>query len=314
MAYKYKALDLPYSEQSTLSDYIENFNTSQRSIDYTALNEYIEDDTVLNQKILQRIINDIDTMQQYWDNDVLQELSDDKDTFQHWIDNFAKTPTVWVNSASHIYSKNDIVTTSDNNGCYYLCLKDCTGSVSLPTIIEGSNEYWAVFYSQGHQGQSVWDLNYRGRFDWNSITYNADDIVYILNPRDASFYVCTSTVSYNTENSPASDTSHWVFLFKVNIPSLMILDEGVTIHRLYPTNLLYPTTSLYPTNTEVISDEYNKFFGVKSTQLDEGVYLADFFDTYNNEQADIQSVTSLTRIGQQDIATWLQNLIDTYNL
>ena len=43
MAYKYKALDLPYSEQSTLSDYIENFNTLRRSIDYTALNEYIED-------------------------------------------------------------------------------------------------------------------------------------------------------------------------------------------------------------------------------------------------------------------------------
>ena len=141
-----------------------------------------------------------------------------------------------------------------------------------------------------------------------------DDIVYVINTYDVSFFACTQDIEYDVNITPSEDEDHWLLLFNVDIPALKILDEQPIILKLYPSNLLYPSLTLYPTETEIISENENKFFGTKSTKLFNNTYLADFFDMYINEQADIQSKTSLTRIGLQSIAEWIQDFVDEYNL
>ena len=42
MAYKYKALDLPYSEKSEFNTYRGNYDIAQQNIDFSGLENYIE--------------------------------------------------------------------------------------------------------------------------------------------------------------------------------------------------------------------------------------------------------------------------------
>ena len=344
MAYKYKALDLPYSEQAEFNNYASNYNLPMQEIDFEGLADYENSDDVLNAHVLNRINDDIDTMQEHWDEDILNDLHNKYNLFQSWIDNMASVARTWSNSSSELYYKNDIVVTSPNNGAYYICLQDCNGSQSLPTIEQHSNSYWVAFYSQGEKGQPTFNLNYRGQFDWTESPFEVNDIVYIVNTYDIAFYTCTSDITYDANVSPSEDEEHWILIFKVNIPALKILDEQPIILKLYPSNLLYPSLilfptetkviadgeliitklypngdlypaiTLYPTETEVVSEEQNKIFGAKSTQLFSSTYLADFFDMNINEQADIQSKTSLTRISGISITQWIQNFVDEYNL
>ena len=344
MAYKYKALDLPYSEKSEFNTYRGNYDIAQQNIDFSGLEDYIESDTVLNAHVLNRINDDIDVMQNHWDEDIIEDLHNKYNIFQTWIDNLASVAEVWTNDTSRIYYKNDVVITNPNDGAYYLCLKECNGSQALPSLTERSNTYWVAFYSKGDKGQPVFDLSYKGKFDWAQGMYYVDDIVYVINTYDVSFFACTQDIEYDVNIAPSEDEDHWLLLFKVDIPALKILDEQPIILKLYPSNLLYPSLvlfptetkivadgsfiitksypeddlypslTLYPTETEIISEDENKFFGAKSTKLFNNTYLADFFDMYINEQADIQSKTSLTRIGLQSIAEWIQDFVDEYNL
>lgn len=261
MAYKYKALDLPYSEKSEFNTYRGNYDIAQQNIDFSGLEDYIESDTVLNAHVLNRINDDIDVMQNHWDEDVIEDLHNKYNIFQTWIDNLASVAEVWTNSASKIYYKNDVVITNPNDGAYYLCLKECNGSQALPSLTERSNAYWVAFYSKGDKGQPAFDLSYKGKFDWTQGMYYVDDIVYVINTYDVSFFACTQDIEYDVNITPSEDEDHWLLLFNVDIPA-----------------------------------------------------LADFFDMYINEQADIQSKTSLTRIGLQSIAEWIQDFVDEYNL
>ena len=314
MAYKYKALDLPYSEKSEFNTYRGNYDIAQQNIDFNGLEDYIESDTVLNAHVLNRISNDIDVMQNHWDEDVIEDLHNKYNIFQTWIDNLASVAEVWTNDTSRTYYKNDIVITDPNDGAYYLCLKECNGSQALPSLTERSNAYWVAFYSKGDKGQPVFDLSYKGKFNWTQGMYYVDDIVYVVNIYDVSFFVCTQDIEYNVNIAPSEDEDHWLLLFKVDIHALKILDEQPVLYMLYPKDDLYPSSTLYPNKTEIISEDEDKFFGVKSIRLFSDTYLADFFDMYINEQADIQSKTSLTRIGLQNIAEWIQDFVDEYNL
>lgn len=295
MAYKYKALDLPYSEKSEFNTYRGNYDIAQQNIDFNGLEDYIESDTVLNAHVLNRINDDIDVMQNHWDEDVIEDLHNKYNIFQTWIDNLASVAEVWTNDTSRTYYKNDVVITDSNDGAYYLCLKECNGSQALPSLMERSNAYWVAFYSKGDKGQPVFDLSYKGKFNWTQGMYYVDDIVYVINAHDVSFFACTQDIEYNVNITPSEDEEHWLLLFKVDMPALKILDEQ-------------------PTEIEIISEDEDKFFGVKSTKLFGDTYLADFFDMYINEQADIQSKTSLTRIGLKSIAEWIQDFVDEYNL
>lgn len=344
MAYKYKALDLPYSEQAEFTNYVSNYNLPGQEIDFEGLADYEEDDTVLNAYVLNRIEEDTDIMQSHWDEDVISDLHNKYNLFQSWIDNMASVAQVWVNDVSKLYYKNDIVITSPDNGAYYICLQNCNGLQALPTLSQRSNEYWVAFYSQGEKGQPAFELNYRGEFNWMLSPYEVNDIVYVVDTYDIAFYTCTADITYDASITPSEDEEHWLLIFKVNIPALKILDEQPIILKLYPSNLLYPSLILFPTNTEIIADgeliitklypeldlypyitlypletevvseEENKIFGAKSTQLFSNIYLADFFDMNINEQADIQSKTSLTQIAGISIAQWIQNFMDKYNL
>lgn len=314
MAYKYKALDLPYSEKSEFNTYRNNYDIAQQNIDFNSLENYVESDTVLNAHVLNRINDDIDIMQNHWNEDVIEDLYNKYNIFQTWIDNLASVAEVWTNNTSRRYYKNNVVITDPNNGAYYLCLKECNGSQALPSLTERSNAYWVAFYSKGDKGQPAFGLSYKGKFDWTQGMYYVDDIVYVVNIYDVSFFVCTQDIEYNVNIAPSEDEDHWLLLFKVNIHALKILDEQPVLYMLYPKDNLYPSSILYPNETKIISEDENKFFGAKSTKLFNDTYLADFFDMYINKQADIQSKTSLTRIGLKSIAEWIQDFVDEYNL
>ena len=314
MAYKYKALDLPYSEKSEFNTYRNNYDIAQQNIDFNSLENYVESDTVLNAHVLNRINDDIDIMQNHWDEDVIEDLYNKYNIFQTWIDNLASVAEVWTNNTSRRYYKNNVVITDPNNGAYYLCLKECNGSQALPSLTERSNAYWVAFYSKGDKGQPAFDLNYKGKFDWTQGMYYVDDIVYVVNAYNVSFFACTQDIEYNVNIAPSEDEDHWLLLFKVDIHALKILDEQPILYMLYPKDNLYPSSTLYPNETEIISEDENKFFGVKSTKLFNDTYLADFFDIYINGQADIQSKTSLTRIELKSVAEWIQDFVDEYNL
>lgn len=344
MAYKYKALDLPYSEQAEFNNYVSNYNLPMQEIDFEGLADYENSNDVLNAHVLNRINNDINIMQGHWNEDVLDNLHNKYNLFQSWIDNIASVAKIWTDSSSRLYYKNDIVVTSPDNGMYYMCLQDCNGSCPLPTEVQHRNDYWVSFYAKGEKGQPAYNLNYRGKFNWTQSPFWVDDIVYVINTFDVAFYVCISDVTYNSSVSPFEDEEHWILVFKVSIPALKILDDQPIVVKLYPSNLLYPSLVLFPTEARIITDEelvitriypeddlypegdlypsevsflseeQNKIFGAKSTHLFDDVYLADFFDINANEQADIQSKTSLTQIGGISIAQWLQDFVDEYNL
>ena len=82
MAYKYKALDLPYSEQAEFNNYASNYNLPMQEIDFEGLADYENSDDVLNAHVLNRINDDIDTMQEHWDEDILNDLHNKYNLFQ----------------------------------------------------------------------------------------------------------------------------------------------------------------------------------------------------------------------------------------
>ena len=207
--------DIPYNQTSQVEEYIEAFDINRRTIDWDVVNAYANSDYTIRQKILNSINNNINTMQNYWNEDVIEELNSNADEFQNWIDNFQDDTKPWNSGSSNKYYKNDVVT-YNNDGAYYLCLKDCDGTQLLPTPSNPTNEYWTRLYVQGNPGLNAYNLIFTGEW-WDDIYYT-NYLVYILD-KNVDFYVCLND---DVETNPKEDTVNWTKLFSLPRDSFQI--------------------------------------------------------------------------------------------
>lgn len=304
MSYKYKAKDLPYSQKANEGTFRGYFDLEDGEITFgnNGINQYDNSDYDLNAYIMNRIIDDVKanagnnppTMQGYWNATVLQDLENKKQLFQTWINKMSEWTNgekrEWASGSSNTYTKGELVT-HDDDGAFYLCIQNCTGAQALPS--SGANSYWAKFYIQGRKGKpSFTNLNYLGEFNWQTYTFAVDDLVFVIDKHYVTFYVCKSAVTYSTEASPATDTTHWTVMFTIPRMSFDIWDA-------------MPSP---------IASELNTAFALKDSNDDS---LIDIIDKRNTSDLKYLSLmTSMSQVMVDNTASdaKLISLIQEYNL
>lgn len=160
--------DIPYTKQSDVQEYIDAFDIDNESIDFTTLENYSNSEYVLNANALQKVKHNIDVMQSNFNNDVISDLDDKQETFQSWIDNLSTTAKPWQSGSLNQYYKNDVVTYSEDEGAYYLCLQDCDGTQELPSLVSLPNINITYENLQSSQYQTT---TFEAQMTYASTTY-----------------------------------------------------------------------------------------------------------------------------------------------
>lgn len=266
MAYKYKAKDYPYREQSTVESYRGCFDLDNESIVFDdGLDEFKDSDFVMNSRNLNRINDDIDDMQAEWFTSVIKFLLELEEEFQSRINRFLTIKT-WSSGSSNNYYVNDVVITNPNDGAYYICLKNCTGAQPLPSGNNWQTEYWLKLYLKGDKGYEAWDINFVGEFNWDGNEYSVKDLVYVKRNTSIDFYVCKQSISYSSKTDPKDDLTHWIPAFIIERPRILILDT-------MPDNLNFPYDQIFG----VVSNSDNGLINIinakDSTSISDLSYL-----------------------------------------
>lgn len=121
-------VDIPFTKETNVDEYIGAFNIQDDTIDFDKLDEYNNSKYVLNADGLQGIESVVDNMQLNWEHDITNNLDDKTQLFQSWINNLATVAKEWEPGASNKYYKNDVVTYNEDPGAYFICLEDCDGT------------------------------------------------------------------------------------------------------------------------------------------------------------------------------------------
>lgn len=247
--------DYPYSQRQDVELYRGCFDLDNETIEFeTGLDEYKDSKSVLNANNINSISDTTEAMMAEWGTGVIDYLEDGLETFQSLINNLSSIRT-WDNQTTSLYYKNQIVVKSVSDGAYYLCIKNCNGSIALPDSSESSNEYWVRLYIKGEPGDESWDLNYLGRFNWAENTYSPKDVVYVERNTEVDFYVCKQGVTYSGANDPQNDSTHWRLMFAIYKYKLLIEDK-------MPTNFDHPYNNVFAVkdsfgSTTVESEAYS---------------------------------------------------------
>lgn len=247
--------DYPYSQRQDVELYRGCFDLDNETIEFeTGLDEYKDSKSVLNANNINSISDTTEAMMAEWGTGVIDYLEDGLETFQSLINNLSSIRT-WDNQTTSLYYKNQIVVKSVSDGAYYLCKKNCNGSIALPDSSESSNEYWVRLYIKGEPGDESWDLNYLGRFNWAENTYSPKDVVYVERNTEVDFYVCKQGVTYSGANDPQNDSTHWKLMFAIYKYKLLIEDEMPSSFN-HPYNNIFAVKDSFSEST-VESEAYS---------------------------------------------------------
>lgn len=150
-------VDIPFTKESVVNEYVEAFDIKNDTIDFNKLDEYKNSKYTLNANRLQSIENVIDNIQQDWKSNVIDDLDNKLQIFQSWINNLATNAREWETGSSNKYYKNDVVTYNEDPGAYFICLEDCDGTEPI--------NYVKFTYSSINKDSFNWGLCVNNEID-----------------------------------------------------------------------------------------------------------------------------------------------------